>query len=167
MSRSMPVDEGLCPLRGPCATVRAAVPGRVPGPCPRTGIPARATPGRLATWTDESAPDESAPSRGPRRPAPGAGLGKNLSCVLKIFVYCRESRAKRQLHHGGGWRCRQPLRVAVAITQDTRGLDLKSTPASWLRPRPNAPPSSRSPEVRSLRRDTRAFPGKAGRLLGE
>ena len=111
--------------------------------------------------------DESAPSRGPRRPAPGAGLGKNLSCVLKIFVYCRESRAKRQLHHGGGWRCRQPLRVAVAITQDTRGLDLKSTPASWLRPRPNAPPSSRSPEVRSLRRDTRAFPGKAGRLLGE
>jgi len=94
--------------RGPCATVRAAVPGHVPGPCPGRARgpvpgPCRASPARARPVPGARA--ECRARAGPRGPCPARARGPVPSAVPRAgpvpghvpgaHLPCRNPRARR------------------------------------------------------------------------
>ena len=95
-------------IRGPCATVRAAVPGHVPGPCPGRARgpvpgPCRASPARARPVPGARA--ECRARAGPRGPCPARARGPVPSAVPRAgpvpghvpgaHLPCRNPRARR------------------------------------------------------------------------
>ena len=83
--------------RGPCATVRAAVPGHVPSPCPgraRGPVPsAGPVPGRVpgahlpVTVPEPPCPPSPAPVPGPDRRAGARWQFQHASAIIPLWRY--------------------------------------------------------------------------------